>query len=663
MTEQPLIPRLSRRHLQPAADPVVPFTVTTAAAPANRWVEIRGPGRGIRLLRDGAHDFHGISELVKTIVRPGMSDTEKAVAVYRFCMRHAYSFSMGWGEYDMNRFINAYGYSFCWGQADFQHLLMEAAGLRVRAPSLKGHSSGEVLLDGAWRAVDAYVRLLAPAPDLNGFATGRELHKHPELFTALFHPERAATLADYWALWAPGGTYEPRLDSHAMMLNLRRGESLRLHHANRGLWCLAPREPADYVNGDWTYEPVLDADHLAKETECADNVHAEDGALRASNTAKPAVLEYRVQCPYPLVAGSLSLAFSGAARARISISSDQRRTWTDLWDGRAGRHTLPLDPHLSVRLIPPGSAPATLSREAVHDLLVRIRWEGRALLTQAKLAFVCQAHAPAVPRLEPGLNRCLLVGGAAGASVEYAWDEFPGASVSEAAPLEGDPVTLRAAVHNPGPRVARQVPVRFVDSATGAVVASALIKAIPPGQTRSVTRRWTAVARGDRSSITASVGIPGYVRTTLKIETGRLHRRADKAGELSLVVRPRPDPRFGDSLVWIGRDSRCGDDQLVIRAAVAHCAPDPSSGRLYVCDVPLGADVTPFLGHPDQGGKRLAPSRRLEGILPGEFAVAEWVLDARALPADGAVWVEAVCDDTVAPGRRRLLGTRSPGFI
>lgn len=633
---------------------MTPFTVT-ATTPVNRWVEIRGPGRGLRLLRDGAHDFLSIAELVKTVVRPGMSETEKALAVYRFCMRHTYSFSMGWGEYDMTRFINAYGYSFCWGQADFQHLLMEAAGLQVRAPLLKGHSSCEVFLDGAWRVMDAYLKILAPSPDLGSLATGLDLHEHPDLFKALFPRDRAATYADYWSQWGPGGTYEPRQDSHAMMLTLRRGERLRLHHASRGLWCLAPREPSDYVNGDWVYAPTLDEAHLATEAESAVNVVSHSGTIRAADPRKPSVLEYRVHCPYPLIAGRLELAFAGRGESRVAVSCDERRTWHDLGSGSAAGG-LVLDPHLSVRAIPAGTAPATLKRAAVHDVLVRLTWQGRAALARVNLALVCQAHAPTLPRLESGINRWLLVGGEPAAAVELAWDEFPGAGVSDAAPLDGQRVTFHAAVHNPGGTTAKRVPVRFVEAATGEVLAAVTIPEIPPGGTRSVSRPWKAEAHGDRPPIAAADGHPGYVRTRIRVETGGPRGRAGKTAEIELVVRPLPEPRFGDSLVRVSRDTRRGENQLDIRAAVANGTPDVHSGRLYVCDVPLAAMVSPFLGHPDKGGTRLAPARRLEGILPGEFAVAEWRLDARALPANSAIWVEAVCDASASPDRRRLFG-------
>jgi len=125
--------------------------VICAHPPVGCRVELTGPGVGIRLIREGSHDFHSMAELAKTLVTPGMDDRAKAMAVYRFSARNTHGFSAGWGSTEMTRFLNGFGYSFCWGQADFQHLLYEAVGLRARAPSLKGHSSVEVFLDGQWR--------------------------------------------------------------------------------------------------------------------------------------------------------------------------------------------------------------------------------------------------------------------------------------------------------------------------------------------------------------------------------------------------------------------------------------------------------------------------------------------------------------------------------
>jgi len=89
--------RLSAETLQqPALSSIQNYRADAATPPINRWVEIAGPGVG--------HPFgSGLPRLPRFLFvgrtgqdprRPGMSDLEKAMAVYRFSAGSFYSFSM-----------------------------------------------------------------------------------------------------------------------------------------------------------------------------------------------------------------------------------------------------------------------------------------------------------------------------------------------------------------------------------------------------------------------------------------------------------------------------------------------------------------------------------------------------------------------------------------
>lgn len=350
-----------RGHEHRAEDALSRYVVRTEARPMRQWLELAGPGRALRLIRDGSPDFSSFGELAKSLVRPGLSELERAMAIYRFSARHFYNASMGWGDTEMTRFINAFGYSFCWGQADFQHLLYEAAGLRARAPLLKGHSSTEVFVDGAWRMLDAYMRLMAPAPDLSGLATGDDLHRHPGIFDAIRSAARAETAKDYWSIHGPGGTYEPHADSAAMRLHLRRGESVRFDLDRRERWALAPAEPADFCNGRWFWQPTLDAAHLERDVQRADNVAAGAEGLAPHKAHAPALLDYRIGAPGPCSPARSRSASPPRRASRSTCSTPGGTTGSPCIAARRARSPSP-----STRISPPPSCPRPAICTSAH---------------------------------------------------------------------------------------------------------------------------------------------------------------------------------------------------------------------------------------------------------------------------------------------------------
>jgi hypothetical protein len=643
----------THERVHTAAAAVHHYRIDVAEPPENLTLEIHGPGRGIRLQHHGAHDFLSCPELAKTIVSPDMTAQERALAVFRFCARQTYRFSMAWGEYDMGRFINCYGYGFCWGQADLQHLLSEACGVPARAPSLKGHSSVELLLDGEWRVVDAFMRFLAPGPDLAGIATGAELAAHPELLEAACEPELATMLCDYWSRWAPGGTCEPHQDGHSMTYSLRRGESLALDYGRGDRWCVAPRQPHDICNGTWRYTPRFDDTGIADDAETVSNVKVIEQALSAADPSQPASITYRVHCPYPLVTGDALLTTTDLPQLTLAASADGGASWQLLAIDADG--VAPMDSLLSVGKVAPGAAPATLAHEAVHELLVRLDWQGDGRLYMLDLSFVIQAHRPSLPALGPGVNQWTAIGSGSGdpsLSVVHRWREHPGLTLSETRPFAGDMVTIQAEVWNDTAEPAT-APLIFRLADTGETIGETSVTAAP-GTSAVASLDWHATLHEARDVAGAKML---YDRTVIEaVLPGTAADTAETTvGRATLRVRPLPRPRFSDALLWTSDQRDAAEQQLVVRAAICH----PRSDTLYLEDTEIATTFTPYLGDPAHGGLQLAPAQRLTGIVCAEYAVAEWRIPTVALPATFTLWVVAVCDAPVAPECQRQSASRT----
>lgn len=634
-------------------EPVEAYEITCKGVPVRQSFELVGPGLGLRYLLDGRPDFFSIAEIAKGLQQPCMSDLDKALAVYRFSTRYSYVMSMGFGGYEASKFLNCHGYAFCWGQSDFQHLLYEAMGLRVRAPHLKGHSSVEVLLDGRWCTMDAFTRNLHPSPDLSHLATGADLQNHPELINAVFPPETAAKLASYWSKAGAGtDSYEPWQDSRAMLLNLRRNERLRLDLDRRDLWCLAPSEPMDFTNGVWSWDPTLDEAHLSSEIERSENIEVTTSGLAAIGAAE---IEWRIQCPYPLVDGELSFVFDRPVSAQVSVSRNGRRTWPRLpvIDSDSARWHLG-EEHLSVRKVPSGAEPASLEHGAVHELFIRAAWS-KAVLTQMAVRFEIQAHGRSLPRMNEGVNRWSLIGGGQGTTAIHSYTVHPGLSVSNSSPLEGESISIQAEVCNWGNAPARDVQVLFLLPGTSVMLGETRLEHIPEGGSATASIDWITKAVGDRPEQNRA-GEFRYVETSIEVMISGDSEENDEYSTIAttrFTVRPRPFPRIARSTIYVGRT----DDSIIVRAALSNMPDECITGgsHVYISDTPLSAKMSLWAGHPEKAGSKLGDECSLIGILPAEFAVAEWKLPVSDLPETLDLWLEVKCGEEVSEGERRIL--------
>jgi hypothetical protein len=264
-----------------------------------------------------------------------------------------------------------------------------------------------------------------------------------------------------------------------------------------------------------------------------------------------------------------------------------------------------------------------------------------------------------VPRLERGANHWTLLATEKGAAVRHAWDEYPELCVSNATPYGGEEVAITATVYNRTAKAMRNVPVRFTQANTRAVLGKVMVPVIRTRGSAKATLRWKAKIIGDRPA--RAKGVPRcYVHSVIQAEVGpeTEYGKWTGAAKTIVMIRPRPVPRFNDGLVWSSDARYANESKVILRAALVHLLSDEEGALVYVPDSSLSATLTPYIGRPDRGGFPLAPPKRLEKILPTEFGVAEWEISTVAMPEKFTAWVEALCDDPVEPDGRRLLAKR-----
>lgn len=110
------------------------------------------------LRTDRSVDARSARTIVRDLVRPGMSDEEKALALFHWLRRVVYH--SGPEEplrHDFNLMVNVFGYGSCYLQTHPLSHLFQQLGFPCRNWVHDGHHMMEVYYDGAWHCFDPHM--------------------------------------------------------------------------------------------------------------------------------------------------------------------------------------------------------------------------------------------------------------------------------------------------------------------------------------------------------------------------------------------------------------------------------------------------------------------------------------------------------------------------
>jgi hypothetical protein len=141
-----------------------------------------------KVVTSASVDCSSLESIVRGVLKPGMNDQEKVIALYNWCRRTIYHYRMmGADRRDVLRTINSYGGALCGSQAAVFRQLCKAAGFRARITSGDGgnelgHTALEVWYGGRWHVIDTmsafYVLTRGPSPAIASMA---DLAADPDL--------------------------------------------------------------------------------------------------------------------------------------------------------------------------------------------------------------------------------------------------------------------------------------------------------------------------------------------------------------------------------------------------------------------------------------------------------------------------------------------------
>ena len=420
-----------------------------------------------RIIVNGRRNWYSVEDILAGILRPGMTDAEKAMAIWS----HAASYEVQCHENNRrvgpyypdeashpsrNTFrergnpvvaANCYYCSGCQLSATNFVVLCRNAGLAARAVWMSGldefenHCVGEAWHDGSWHLYDPEARAFFLRRDNRTIASYRDLHEDPALVdrTLLGGFAREGGQGsgkNYGKYYPPHVMPVDKSWVSTMSLTLRPGEQLvrRWDHCSKFRCGANPRNrgtlPYQLANGKWIYRPVLTPQQFWRDIVSEHNIEvtAADGGtwlVHPAVAGTPALIVYKIRCPYPIVGGVVGGAFfrkTTRDSCRVSLSvhdSDWLTVWSAVPVGTS-RRFVSIDPLLLPKPTP-----------AIRELYVKIELQSAAEPTDAHLTKLCfeadlQMAATSLPALSVGTNQVVYRDDSSGprrVQIRHGWRE------------------------------------------------------------------------------------------------------------------------------------------------------------------------------------------------------------------------------------------------
>jgi hypothetical protein len=329
---------------------------------SNRAVRLENLGQADVVnpwLSNGRNAFRTLDEIVASAVRPGMTDREKAFALWFQEIRHRYHGAGDNAELgDPVKVFNVYGHNTCGNDSICLAGLWRRAGLKVTPARVVGHCVSQAFFDGRWNLFDGDMHSMYLLRDNQTVASEQDLVRDHDLVKrchtqGILNPDRRANdewQASIYICEKPPAGDRNCTQGTSMNMVLRPGEAItwRWGHANPVKYHgEKPRYPDTICSGLWEYRPDLSQDLWRKgaasvvgvqsgrkkrgQTPCLRGSdpffslpffsQASGGELTAEEGKTGAVI-WVLRSPYVFIGGHLEVEGSGV---RFSLS----------WDGKS----------------------------------------------------------------------------------------------------------------------------------------------------------------------------------------------------------------------------------------------------------------------------------------------------------------------------------------
>lgn len=306
---------------------------------SNRSVRLENAGASDVVnpwLSNGLNTFRNFGEVLASAVRPGMSDKEKALALWFQEIQYRYHAGGDNKELgDPIKVFNSYGHNTCGNDSICLAGLWQKAGLKVAPARGVGHCISQVFYDGRWHLLDGDQHVIYLLRDNETIAGEQDIVRDHDLIRRTH--TSGITLADSrahdeWesALYGYEGEVKGQRhcnDKTTMNMVLRPGEALvwRWGHLNPVKYHgQKPIYPDTVCNGLWEYRPDFTKPAWRQDAISVENIQEKDGELSAE-PGKTGTIIWAMRTPYVIVGGKLDV---DAKAAKFAFSQDGK-TWDE----------------------------------------------------------------------------------------------------------------------------------------------------------------------------------------------------------------------------------------------------------------------------------------------------------------------------------------------
>ncbi len=141
-----------------------------------------GRVNNLKILSSNIDDVTTADNILKSFVKPGMSDAERSKAIWTAAVRYRHQtappnemLSDEWEAHDPVKIFNVYGYCMCCCCSSIIEALNRLDGREARGRILNGHSVPEVKYADGWHMYDCSLITLFPKPGDGGLASVDEI--------------------------------------------------------------------------------------------------------------------------------------------------------------------------------------------------------------------------------------------------------------------------------------------------------------------------------------------------------------------------------------------------------------------------------------------------------------------------------------------------------
>ncbi len=284
-------------------------------------------------LSNGRNTFRNIQEIVASAIAPGMTDAEKAFALWFQEIQYRHHSPGDNNELgDPVKIFNVYGYNTCGNDSISLATLWRAAGLKVAPARALGHCISQAFHDGGWHFYDGDMHSVYLLRDNETVAGEQDIVRDHDLIKRTH--SKGILMPDTW--WDGQGMcamyfYEGKVTGErsgiadtTMNMVLRPGEAL--------VWRWGQLDPVKYhgalhtmpiyesaiYNGLWEYRPDFSKEIWRKGATTVENITSLPDGL-AAGEGKQGSITWTMRASYVFVGGRLEVE---GANARFFVSAD-----------------------------------------------------------------------------------------------------------------------------------------------------------------------------------------------------------------------------------------------------------------------------------------------------------------------------------------------------